>query len=90
MVKKKTKTVVPESEGSYILKLVLYVIIGSQWLWIASGDGSIQLPLPIGLVIGLFFVRQERFKMDRKIEYAVLLIAMLVGFWAQIGILIHR
>lgn len=89
MVKKKTKRAVEESDGSYVLKLVLYFIIGSQWLWIATQGGTSHIPVPIGLFIGLFFVRHERFQIDRKIEYAVLLIAMLIGFWGQIGVFVR-
>lgn len=86
--KKVTKEPV-ESDGSYFLKLVLYIIVGSQWLWINSGDGLSQTPLPIGLVVGLWFASHERFQLDRKIEYAILLVAMLIGFWVQVGIFIN-
>ncbi len=89
MVKKKTKKTTHESDGSYVLKLVLYTIIGSQWLWIEGTNKLTYIPIPIGLLIGLFFVRHERFQIDRKIEYAVLLIAMIIGFWAQIGLFIR-
>lgn len=89
MPKSKSRITKQESDGSYLLKLVLYVIIGSQWLWISASDDSTFIPLPIGLIIGLLFVRHERFQIDRKIEYALLLIATLIGFWAQIGLFIR-
>lgn len=89
MSKKKTKKKPVESDGSYVLKLVLYFIIGSQWIWITSSESAVMVPLPFGLVIGLLFVRHERFQIDRKIEYAVLLLAMIIGFWAQIGVFIR-
>jgi hypothetical protein len=75
-----------ETDGAYFLKLVLYTIIGSQWLWIAGANNSYLVPFPLGLIIGLFFASHEKFQIDRKIEYAVLLIAMLIGFWAGIGV----
>lgn len=89
MVKKKTKRTPQESDGSYVLKLVLYLIIGSQWLWVTNGDGSIKLAVPFGLMIGILFARHERFQLDRKIEYALLLVAMMLGFWAQIGLYLN-
>jgi len=76
-----------ESDGAYFLKLVLYIIVGSQWVWLIS-DTS-QIPLPIGLLLGLVYARHDHFQLDRKIEYAVLVIAALIAFWAQIGIFIH-
>jgi len=100
MVNKKTKKTPPkqqktaarkskitkETDGNYVLKLVLYVIIGSQWLWVTSGNT--QIPLPIGLLVGLYFASHEHFQVDRKIEYAVLIVAMIIGFWAQVGIFV--
>jgi hypothetical protein len=89
MSKKKTKIERKESDGSYVLKLVLYAVVGSQWLWITNSDGSVRMGLPLGLVIGLWFASHDRFQIDRKIEYALILIAMLIGFWSQTGIFIN-
>jgi hypothetical protein len=82
-----TKNQASESDGSYFLKLVLYVIVGSQWVWLTTDDS--QVPLPIGFIIGLLFASHDHFQIDRKIEYAILLIAALVAFWTQIGIFIQ-
>ena len=89
MAKRKTKNLTNESDGSYILKLVLYLIVGSQWVWILNNDGNVTVPIPVGLIIGLFFISHEKFQIDRKIEYAVLLVAVLLGFWAQVGVFIN-
>jgi hypothetical protein len=72
-----------EPDSVYFLKLVLYLIIGVQWFRISKG--SITVPLPIGFIIGLLFARTDHFQIDRKIEYAILLVAMLIGFWLPIG-----
>ena len=77
-----------ELDSVYFLKLVLYLILGTLWLHVQSSNGHTQIPLPIGFAVGLLFAAHDHFKIDRKIEYAVLLIAMLVGFWAQIGLYI--
>jgi len=87
--KKKTNTHVNEAEGPYFLKLVLYLILGSQWIWLVDKSLITQIPLPVGLIIGLIFARHDHFQIDRKIEYAVLLVAMFVGFWSQVGLYIN-
>ena len=81
MSKRKTK----ELDSVYLLKLVFYLIVGSLWLKVSKGT-DLQIPLPIGAVIGLIFASHEHFQLDRKIEFAVLLVAMLIGFWVPFGI----
>jgi hypothetical protein len=77
-----------ELDSVYMLKLVLYLIVGSQWLWFRNAAGTRQIPIPVGLVLGLIFAMHDHFKIDRKIEYALLLVAMFVGFWTMAGIYI--
>jgi hypothetical protein len=77
-------TLPQELDGTYFLKLVLYLIIGSFWLKMTIGNG--HLPIPFGLLVGLYFARNEKLQIDRKIEYALLLAAMLVGYFAPFGI----
>ena len=74
-----------EPDSLYILKLVMFLIVGSQWLKIETRTGT-QVPIPYGALIGLMFAMHDHFKIDRKIEYAVLLVAMFVGFWVPIGL----
>ncbi len=86
MAKNKQRLKNAELDSVYALKLAMYLIIGT--LWVRIEHGSISIPLPVGLVLGVLFAMHDHFKIDRKIEYAVLLIAMLVGFWSQIGLMI--
>lgn len=79
------KSKAANSDGAYLFKLVLYMILGLQWLWVMLPSGA-GLPLPIGLLIGLGFTAHEHFRIDRKIEYAVLLAALLAGFIAHVGV----
>ena len=74
-------------DGVYLLKLALYVILGSMWIKISNQHG-LSVPLPVGFAIGLLFSSHEHFRIDRKIEYAVLLVAMLVGYFAPYGLYI--
>lgn len=96
MAKQKRKTVKKRSsmsaaeaaldryEGVFALKLVLYLILGSMWLKVSSGQTTI--PLPVGLIVGMIFLSHEHFRLDRKIGYAVLLVAAFMGFLAPFGL----
>lgn len=77
-----------ELDGVYLLKLLLYVLMGSVWVKFGHGD-NLNIPIPIGLFVGLLFTGHEHFRIDRKIEYAVLLVAMLVGYFAPYGLYIN-
>jgi hypothetical protein len=76
-----------EFDGVYLLKLLLYMLLGSIWIKISHGD-TLTFPLPVGLIAGLVFSGHEHFRIDRKIEYAILLVAMLVGYFAPYGLYI--
>ena len=75
-------------DGVFLFKLVFYLILGSIWLK-ASNGADINIPIPLGLVIGLIFTTHEHFQIDRKIEYAVMVVAMLFGFFAPYGLYIN-
>ena len=81
----KTQPSSEEPHALYVLKIVLYLIVGSQWLKIETRSGA-QIPIPYGALIGLIFAMHDHFRIDRKVEYAVLLVAMFVGFWVPIGL----
>ena len=100
MAKSKTKTLTKtitkkrisskELDSVFVLKMALFLILGSQWLYIVNPVSDAQLPLPIGAAIGVIFATHEHFKIDRKIEYVILLLAMFIGFWLPMGITILR
>ena len=72
--KRTKKSTRPETNSAYFLKILLYYILGLIWVKV---DGRPLIPL--GLIIGLVFSTHEHFQIDRKVEYAVLLIATLIG-----------
>jgi len=74
-------------DGVFALKLALYLVLGTMWIKITDGQ-VVTVPLPIGLIFGMLFTAHEHFRIDRKIEYAVLMIAALVGFFAPFGLYI--
>lgn len=86
MAKPKRKNT--QNDGAFIFKLVLYVILGSLWLKLHRGSGDFIIPLPVGLLIGLIFTSHEHFQIDRKIEYAVLVVAALLGMIAPYGLFV--
>ena len=88
MAKTKTKNANSELDMVYFLKLTAYLIVGSIWLKVTDGN-TVQFPIPAGFLVGLYFVRRDHIQIDRKIGYAVLLVAMLIGFWAPFGIFIN-
>ncbi len=63
-----------EYDSVYFLKIVAYVLLGT--LWIAHDAHRV---LPLGLIIGLIIVQHEKLQIDRKIEYAMLLVGALLG-----------
>lgn len=78
------RTVADPYDGIFAFKLALYVVAGS--IWLKLNYNNMMIPLPIGLIAGMTLASRERFKTDRKIDYAVLLIAALFGFWAPFGL----
>lgn len=93
MVKTKNKTAARPAkkagsqsfEGVYLFKMVLYLLLGSMWVKVSTG-ADMTIPIPVGLIIGLIFTTHEHFQIDRKIEYAVMLVAMLFGYFAPYGL----
>ena len=81
----KTRKQSTELDGVFVLKLLLYLLLGSLWLKLSSGN-SISFGMPVGFIIGLIFTTHEHFQIDRKIEYATLLVAMLIGYFAPYGL----
>jgi hypothetical protein len=73
-----------ELDSTYILKVLMYLIVGSLWLKVTLKSGS-EMPLPVGALIGLLFAAHDHFQIDRKIEYAVIIVAMFIGFWIPTG-----
>ncbi len=93
MVKKQTplKKKKTEADSTYFFKLVLYIILGS--LWVKFADPLYVGPVvingfPFGLALGLLFASHDHFQIDRKIEFAVLLIVTILTYFLPAGIII--
>jgi dipeptide/tripeptide permease len=77
-----------ELDSVYFLKMVFFLVLGSLWVRISSANS--EIPLPLGLAIGVILASREQLQIDRKIEYAILIMAMFLGYWLPIGITIAR
>ena len=80
-----------ESDSAYFLKLVLYVVLGTMWLKFQAPLFIGDIPfhgLPLGLVLGLMFASHDHFQVDRKIEYAILIVMTIVSYFLPAGIVI--
>lgn len=86
MATKKPKQKAEELDGIYLLKIVMFFLLGCLWVNIGSNPG---FPVPIGLFIGIVFATHDHFKIDRKIEYVVLLMATVLSFIAPIGFVLN-
>lgn len=81
-----------ETDGTYFLKLVVFVLLGTFWLKFALPVAWLGLPLsgvPVGLLVGLILVsRFEKYQADRKIWYAILLMVTIISYFVPAGIVI--
>lgn len=89
MPQKRTK--ITETDSAYFLKIVLYVVMGSFWLKFSNpipvGDFMIHA-FPLGLLVGLIFAAHDHFQIDRKIEYAILILVTIITFFMPAGIVV--
>lgn len=77
-----------ESDGVYVLKLVLVTLLGLTWLRLSEPVFSIAA-IPVGGMIGAILVATvEKAQFNRKIMYAVLVITMIISFFLEAGIVI--
>ncbi len=67
------KRTAKETDSVYFLKLLVFFVLGSIWV---KYHGIVIFP--IGLVIGLALTAHDHFAIDRKVEYAVLLVSSLL------------
>lgn len=78
-----------ESDGTYLLKLVTFTLLGTLWLSFKEPISWLGMPLagiPVGLLVGLLLVsRFEKHQEDRKIWYAILIIVTLISYFARAG-----
>lgn len=91
MSRKNTKNTEQETDSAFLLKVVMYIILASIWL---KFDTPIDLGftglygIPVGLFIGLIVASQDKFQIDRKIEYVLLIVMTIVTYFVPAGIVL--
>lgn len=84
--------VITESDGLYLIKLMLVILLGSFWLKFGHPImvGNLFLNgIPLGLIVGLFLVsKYEQFQFNRKIWYALLIITAIISYFLPSGIVL--
>ena len=68
------KTNAKESDNAYFLKILIYFVLGMIWVKVNG-----YVILPAGLILGVIIAQHEHFAIDRKVEYAVLIVAAILG-----------
>ena len=63
-----------ETDSVYFLKILIYFVLGTIWV---KYNGYVVFP--IGLILGVIVAQKDHFSIDRKVEYAVLIMAGLMG-----------
>lgn len=81
-----------ESDSTYFLKLVIYVLLGTFWIKFAQPIEVAGVPfggVPLGMMVGILIVSQfEKNQANRKIWYAVLLVITIISHFVPAGIVI--
>lgn len=84
--------VVSESDGTYFLKLIAIVILGTLWIKLQSPISWQGIPFggfPLGLLVGLVLIKfAEKSQTDRKIWYAVLIVVAIISYFVPAGIVL--
>jgi hypothetical protein len=73
---KKSKSA-KETDNVYFLKILIYFVLGTIWI---KYNGYVVFPL--GLIFGVILAQKDHFAIDRKVEYAILLISAIIGLLA--------
>ena len=81
MSKAVKKSSARESDNAYFLKVLIYFLFGMTWIKVNG-----YMVLPAGLIIGVIIAQHDHFAIDRKIEYAVLIMSAILGLWGGIAL----
>lgn len=80
-----------ESDGVYVLKLVLATLAGLLWLRLKTpyliGEVVPVGAIPVGAAVAMLLISWlEKAQFNRKILYAVLVVVTIIGFFVDAGV----
>jgi uncharacterized membrane protein YjdF len=71
---KTIKKLAVETDNVYFLKILIYFVLGTIWIKING------MPvIPVGGIFGVIIAQKDHFAIDRKVEYAILIISAVLG-----------
>ena len=90
-MKKKQNNIKTEADSTYFLKIIVYILLGMFWIRFADPMvmGNLTFTaFPVGLFVALLFIRHEHFQIDRKIEYPIVIVAAIISYFFNTGIVL--
>ena len=81
-----------DNDGSFFLKLVVFVILSALWLRLKNPvevGGLVIQAIPVGLFIALLLVLKiEKYQFNRKIWYVTIIFMAILTSFTPVGVMI--
>ena len=81
-----------DNDGSFFLKLVVFVILRALWLRLKNPvevGGLVVQAIPVGLFIALLLVLKiEKYQFNRKIWYVTIIFMAILTSFTPVGVMI--
>ena len=81
-----------DNDGSFFLKLVVFVILSALWLRLKNPievGGLVVQAIPVGLFIALLLVlKLEKYQFNRKIWYVTIIFMAILTSFTPVGVMI--
>ena len=81
-----------DNDGSFFLKLVVFVILSALWLRLKNPievGGLVVQAIPVGLFIALLLVlKVEKYQFNRKIWYVTIIFMAILTSFTPVGVMI--
>ena len=81
-----------DNDGSFFLKLVVFVVLSALWLRLKNPievGGLVVQAIPVGLFVALLLVLNiEKYQFNRKIWYVTLILMAVLTSFTPVGVII--
>ena len=89
---RKGRECIYDNDGSFFLKLVVFVILSALWLRLKNPievGGLVVQAIPVGLFIALLLVLKiEKYQFNRKIWYVTIIFMAILTSFTPVGVMI--